>query len=158
MPPITAVLFTHNDALRIGRALETLWFPSETIVVDHGSVDRTVAIARQYGARIVAADEPHAVPTVPASHNWIFCLTARESVGDELEASLFEWSLLPAAVTGGMCGSVRVQEERGNGWTTREVPETRLVPRDWRLGPDGLPVPCSQAQLLCGNLLRFAQP
>ena len=37
MPPFTALLHTHNDALRLGRALETLFAGSEILIVDHHS-------------------------------------------------------------------------------------------------------------------------
>jgi glycosyltransferase involved in cell wall biosynthesis len=56
MPPITALLHTTNDALRLGRALETLLPCAEIIIVDHHSADATRRIARDYGARIVTAD------------------------------------------------------------------------------------------------------
>ena len=55
MPSITALLHTENDALRLGRCLETL-YPCDYIhVVDHGSQDGTVPLAREYGARVIAA-------------------------------------------------------------------------------------------------------
>lgn len=159
MPPITVVIFACNDALRVGRALETLWFAGEIVVVDRGSTDRTPAIARLYGARVVAADQLEASPITSSTQDWIFCLNPRESVGDELEASLFEWSLLPAAeVPAGASYSVHVREELDDGWVLRREPETRLVPRHWRLAADGLPVPDPAARLLSGTLCRFSRP
>jgi glycosyltransferase involved in cell wall biosynthesis len=158
MPPITALLFAHNDSLRIGRALETLWFAAEIVVVNRGSCERTSAIARQYGARVIPA-ESNPSATIPANHDWVFCLSPRESIGDELEASLFEWSLLPTAqVSAGACYSVQVREELDQAWVSHYEPQTRLIPRDWPLDPNGLPGPCPQAQLLPGWLLRFSLP
>jgi glycosyltransferase involved in cell wall biosynthesis len=61
MASITALLHTHNDALRLGRALETLYACDEILLVDHGSRDDTVRIARQYGAKVVEA-RPGASP------------------------------------------------------------------------------------------------
>ena len=55
MPSITAVLHTENDALRLGRALETLYPCDDIVVIDHESRDATVRIARQYGAKVVDA-------------------------------------------------------------------------------------------------------
>jgi|GEM_PF-1186275 len=150
---MTALLFARNDALRIGRALETLRFPAEILVVDDQSSDRTVAVARQYGARVVPAGEFARCSTIPTTQEWIFCLTPRESVSEDLEAALFEWSLLPAgAVQPGECFSVGVREDVDQAWTSHAQPETRLVSRDWRIGPDGLPVPCPKALLLAGTI------
>jgi glycosyltransferase involved in cell wall biosynthesis len=55
MPPITALLHTRNDALRLGRALEMLLPCAEILIVDHDSGDATHRIAHQYGARIIGA-------------------------------------------------------------------------------------------------------
>ncbi len=159
MPAITALLFARNDALRIGRALETLRFPVEILVVDDQSTDRTVAVARQYGARVIPADEFARGSTIPTAQEWVFCITPRESVSEDLEAVLFEWSLLPAgAVLPGDCFSVGVRENMDQGWISHAPPETRLVSRDWRIEPDGLPVACPKAQLLAGTIRRFSLP
>ena len=53
MTSITALLHTKNDALRLGRALETLYACDDILIVDHGSRDATVRVAREYGARVV---------------------------------------------------------------------------------------------------------
>ena len=55
MTSITALLHTKNDALRLGRTLETLYACDDILVVDHGSRDATARVARAYGARIVGA-------------------------------------------------------------------------------------------------------
>ena len=76
MPPFTALLHTKNDALRLGRALETLVPCGEILVVDHHSADATGRIAREYGARLVAADSqanPQRYLEL-ARFDWIFCL------------------------------------------------------------------------------------
>ena len=158
MPPVTALLHARNDALRIGRALETLRFPAEVIVVDHGSTDRTIAVARQYGVRIVSAAE-NCDQYLPVTNEWIFCLTTRESITEDLESSLFEWSLLPACnVAAGLCYSVSIREELNQGWIQHSQPETRLVPRKWPFAPNLLPEPCPSAQMLEGALCRFWLP
>ena len=47
MPSITALLHTENDALRLGRALETLYTCDDILIVDYGSRDATVRVARE---------------------------------------------------------------------------------------------------------------
>jgi len=165
MPAITALLHTTNDALRLGRTLETLLPCREVVVVDHRSVDATRRIAREYGARIVAADS-HASGNNYldlARYDWILCMEPGESISEGLQASLFEWSAQPSqAVGGGIAGahalSVLVREQTGESWLELPKPETRLIPRNWTHWRGRLPAsePCSVA--LEGELLRFALP
>src|SRR5271166_4287809 len=81
MPPITALLHTSNDALRLGRALETLLPCAELLIVDHGSTDATLRVARAYGARLLGADGLAAAKHYleRAASDWIFCLDPSES-------------------------------------------------------------------------------
>src|ERR1700677_4683616 len=103
MPPFTALLHTANDALRLGRALETLHPCSEILVIDHHSADATLRVARKYGARIMRADNGADASRFleMARHDWIFCRRPTESITEALQASLFEWSSLPAAAVAG---------------------------------------------------------
>jgi cellulose synthase/poly-beta-1,6-N-acetylglucosamine synthase-like glycosyltransferase len=92
MAEITAVLHTHNDAARIGRALESLRACDEVLVVDHASTDDTVKIARDHGAT-VKAGVPGVSPgvyAIDAHHDWMLCLLPNEAVSEALEASLFD--------------------------------------------------------------------
>lgn len=159
MPPITALLHTANDSLRLGRALEMLLPCSEIVIVDHGSSDGTLRIAREYGARVVSAGD-HA----PAKHyldvarnEWILYMKPHESITENLQASLFEWSALPgSAVAGGY--SVFVREQTGEGWLELPAPQTRLIPSIWSSWRGGLPVHEPSAVALEGRLLRFSLP
>ncbi len=51
---VTAIVATKNEEVAISRCLSALRDFDEVVVVDSGSVDKTVAIARQWGARIVS--------------------------------------------------------------------------------------------------------
>ena len=163
MPPITALLHTTNDALRLGRALETLLPCAEILVVDHYSADATRRIARAYGARVIAAESPDKVHRYLdlASHDWIFCMEPAESINENLQASLFEWSALPSdrvaiGAAGGLAFSVFVREQTGEHWLEFPVPQTRLVPRSWPLWHGRLPAYEPSAVALEGEVLRFA--
>jgi glycosyltransferase involved in cell wall biosynthesis len=161
MPPITALLHTANDALRLGRALETLFPCSEILVIDHRSSDTTLRVAREYGARIVQADNASNARRYleMARHDWIFCMSAAEALTEALQASLLEWSLLPAAaVASASAFSVSAREQVGEDWREFPVPETRLVPRSWALWNGRLPGCEPSAVALEGALLRFAYP
>jgi glycosyltransferase involved in cell wall biosynthesis len=160
MPPITALLHATNDALRLGRALETLLPCSEILIVDHHSVDATLRIARRYGARIVPAHAPAAANDYAglARSEWIFCLHPAESITEALQATLFEWSSLPSSAVADAVFAVSGRQQVGEEWRAFAAPETRLVPRSWAQWRGGIPVHQTSAILLEGELLRFAFP
>src|SRR5712671_2224152 len=132
MPPITALLHTANDALRLGRALETLRACEEIIVVDHDSSDATLRIAREYGARILprksAADPGTFLQS--ARYNWILCLDPMDSITEGLEATLYEWRSAPD-VDSAAAFAVSIREETSDGWLDLSIPQTRLVRKTW---------------------------
>ncbi len=52
MPQISAILITRNEEERLARCLESLRFADQIVVVDSGSTDATVAIAKSKGAEV----------------------------------------------------------------------------------------------------------
>lgn len=160
MPRITALLNTENDALRLGRALETLYPCDEIVVVDHGSRDSTVQVAREYGARVLAA-EPGASPDHylrSVRPGWVLRLDPRESLTESLAASLFEWKSEHAGDPPAPAFSVFVREETAQGWIEVPAAQTRLVPQTWNRWDRGFPVQEASALALEGELLRFVFP
>jgi len=160
MPAITALLHTQNDALRLGRCLETLYPCEHILVVDHGSRDETVSVAREYGARVVDA-VPGASPAQyfrSSDPGWIFCLDPHESVSESLAASLYECKAQPAGIPPTPAFSVFLREEREEGWIQVPVAQTRLVPPDWNRWERGFPSADPSALTLEGELLRFVFP
>jgi glycosyltransferase involved in cell wall biosynthesis len=156
MPPISAIVHTHNDELRIGRALESLRACDEVIVFDHGSQDGTLAIVREHGARVVDARViPREEAAVQAAHPWVLVLQANEVVVELLEAELYELKLQDSLP----CSSyaVAVLEETETGWVKRAA-ETRLVPRQYARWQGPLPAPDPKAHVLEGSLLRLRLP
>jgi len=93
VPGLSACIIAFDEADRIGDCLASLAFCDEVVVVDSGSTDDTVAIARAAGARVLqrAFDgfrSQKAFAVSQASHDWVLCLDADERVGDELRASI----------------------------------------------------------------------
>jgi glycosyltransferase involved in cell wall biosynthesis len=89
VPRLTVTLITRNEAANIAGALRSVDWADERIVVDSGSTDDTVAIARAHGARVeqhawesYAAQKNHAASL--ASHDWILSLDADERVSEAL--------------------------------------------------------------------------
>jgi glycosyltransferase involved in cell wall biosynthesis len=158
MPRISAILQTHNDALRVGRTLETLHPCDEILIVDHDSTDRTVRIARDWGCRICDSNFSVADAAASARHDWLLLLNPTESITEGLEATLFEWRLRPVEEvrTIPAC-SISVRHETASGWSDGR-PETRLIPKTWNRWMGLMPSSDPQALLLEGDLLSFLAP
>lgn len=91
--PLSAVIITLNAASQIEACLESVSFAHERIVVDSGSTDNTVELARRHGARVIHQDWLGYGPqkrfgVAQASHDWVLSLDADERVSDELRESI----------------------------------------------------------------------
>jgi len=161
MTPITAVLHTQNDALRLGRCLEMLLPCDEVFIVDHGSQDGTLDLAREYGASVLLA-EKYPTPLRYLSElrripsRWLLVVDPRESLTESLAASLYEWKSEAAASR--RSGAVYLREETAEGWIQVPVAQTRLVPATWERWQGTFPADDREAVILEGELLRFAFP
>jgi len=101
LPPVSlsVVIITYNEEANLGRTLESLHgvlydlrgepAGGEIIVVDSGSTDRTVEIAKSFGAKVIieewkgyAAQKNSAIDK--ATGDWILSLDADEAVSPEL--------------------------------------------------------------------------
>ena len=58
MPKLSVAIITKNEAERLGEALQSAAWADELIVIDAGSTDDTLAIARQYTDRVLVRDWP----------------------------------------------------------------------------------------------------
>ncbi len=158
MPRITALLHTHNDALRLGRALESLRPCDEILIIDDCSDDGTDRVAREHGATIktsISGVSPGAY-AMDAANDWVLCLNPNESLSESLEAALLEWKQKePEKQTA--CFMVKVREENEHGWRPLE-PEVRLVNRTLINWIGDMPSNQLCDTTLAGELLRFHQP
>lgn len=94
--PISAIILTRDEEINLPRCLKSLrGLVSEIFVVDSGSTDRTVAIAREFGATVVEHTfEGHdrqwrwALTNLPIGNEWVLGLDADQrltaELGDEL--------------------------------------------------------------------------
>jgi len=92
-PPISLVVVTRDEERNIARCLDAADFCAERLVVDSGSTDRTVEIARERGARVLTRDwtgygDQKNFGVAEAAHEWVLCLDADEVVTPELRASI----------------------------------------------------------------------
>ena len=157
MPPITAFVQTHNDAHQLGRTLEGLRPCDEILIVDHGSTDSTLRIAREYGATLLTSlpNATIAEHLAHARHEWIFCLLPTETLTESLEASLFEWKLKTEAHIAQIPSAAVVVKDEAKNTGTETVTSTRLVPKSWSQWEGPLPQYDRRSLLLQGDLLRF---
>jgi glycosyltransferase involved in cell wall biosynthesis len=166
MPAITALLHTHNDAVRLGRCLETLYPCDEIVIVDHGSNDGTIQLAREYGARVIEANADPSTKLEPSViHNaalapsgWILALDPRESVSEALAASLYEIKSGSVRTSLASALSVFLREETLSGWVRHPAPQARVVASNWITWEGTLPTSKSSGPVLEGEILRFAFP
>jgi glycosyltransferase involved in cell wall biosynthesis len=93
MSGLVSITITKNNAARIGECLDSLAFCDERIVVDSGSIDDTVQIARQKGASVTyhewcgfGPQKNFALTLVQA--DWVLWLDADEVVDSELAAAI----------------------------------------------------------------------
>jgi len=88
MPKISAIIIAKNEELVIERALSSLSFADEIIVVDSSSTDRTLEIAKSYNAKIIESQwrgfsYQRNLGLKAASYEWVFFLDADEKVTSE---------------------------------------------------------------------------
>ncbi len=110
---LSVIIITHNEESNIGRALASVQplvadGKGEIIVVDSGSTDRTVEIAKSYGAKIFieewkgyAAQKNSAIDK--ATGDWILSLDADEELGP------------------GLAGEMAIEEAQAHGGTALPV-------------------------------------
>jgi glycosyl transferase family 2 len=90
---VTACVIASDEEERLPACLESLSFCEEVVVVDGGSRDRTVEIARAAGARVVENPWPgfaaqRNVALDRASGDWVLEIDADERVSPELAAEI----------------------------------------------------------------------
>ncbi|MCU1307913.1 MAG: hypothetical protein JWN45_2608 [Acidobacteriaceae bacterium] len=154
MPGISALIHTCNDERRLGRTLETLRPCDEIVIVDHASEDGTVKVARDYGAKVIAAvtGVQNGAYANDCKHDWVLCLLPAETLTEALEATLLEWktSDTPEEAIAGYAVKIR---SSNNGQAICQ--ELRLVNRT-NLNWQGVtPEATGDVPVLDGDLLRF---
>lgn len=90
--PISAVIITRNAAQRISEVLQAVEMCAERLVLDSGSTDGTVELARTAGVRVefqpflgYGPQKRRAVEL--ASHDWILSLDADEVLDEEAQTA-----------------------------------------------------------------------
>jgi glycosyltransferase involved in cell wall biosynthesis len=92
---LSVVIITFNEETNLPRTLESVKWADEIVVVDSHSIDRTVEIARSFGAKIFiedwkgfAAQKNSAI--AKATCDWVLSLDADEVVPSELREEILK--------------------------------------------------------------------
>ena len=90
---LSVALITHNEEKNLGRTLASVRWADEIIVVDSGSTDSTVEIARSFGATVIerswpgfAAQKNFAL--AQCTGTWVLSLDADEELSPELQRQI----------------------------------------------------------------------
>ncbi len=91
---LSIVLITYNEAERLAACLASVAFADEVVVVDNGSTDGTVELARSLGARVLQTPDwpgfgPQKNRAVDLAQGlWVFSIDADEQVTPQLRESI----------------------------------------------------------------------
>jgi glycosyltransferase involved in cell wall biosynthesis len=90
---LSVAIITHNEEENLTRTLDSVRFADEIVVVDSGSTDRTVEIARSFGAKVFseawkgfALQKNSAIDECVGT--WVLSLDADEELTQELQAEI----------------------------------------------------------------------
>ena len=106
MPRLSAIIITRNEAANIVDCLDSVAFCDERIVVDSGSSDGTLLIAKEKGARVATHSwkgfGPHKNYALSlAQGDWVLSIDADERVTPELAQAI----------------RAAIDEDRADGWS-----------------------------------------
>lgn len=95
MSTISAIVLTLNEEKNIEKCLQSLQFCDEVIVVDSGSTDKTVKIAKSFGAKIfqnifIDFAKQRQFASTKATCEWILYIDADEVVSEKCAKKLLD--------------------------------------------------------------------
>jgi glycosyltransferase involved in cell wall biosynthesis len=101
--PVSVVVLARNEEPNIRRCLSSVGWADQVIVVDSGSTDQTIPIARTLGAVVIeqpwlgfSAQRNFALRLPDLRHDWVYFVDADEWVSQQLAAEISERLQAPA--------------------------------------------------------------
>jgi glycosyltransferase involved in cell wall biosynthesis len=102
--PVCVVVLTRDEEANIRRCLASVAWADQVVVVDSGSTDGTVSVARSLGALVVeqswlgfSAQREFALRLPEVRHNWIYFVDADEWVSPGLAAEIAQYFPSPGS-------------------------------------------------------------
>ena len=93
--PVTVVVLTLDEEANIARCLASAGWADQVVVVDAGSADATVALARSLGAQVIeqpwlgfSGQREFALRLAEARNDWVYFVDADEWVSPQLAAEI----------------------------------------------------------------------
>lgn len=93
--PVSVVVLTKDEEPNVRRCLSSVAWADEVVVVDSGSADDTVAVARSLGVKVVeqpwlgfSAQREFALRLPELQHDWVYFVDADQWVSAELAAEV----------------------------------------------------------------------
>jgi glycosyltransferase involved in cell wall biosynthesis len=93
--PVTVVVLTRDEEPNIARCLASVAWAGQSVVIDSGSVDDTVPVARSMGADVVeqawlgfSGQREFALRLEEIRHDWVYFVDADEWVSPQLAAEV----------------------------------------------------------------------
>ncbi len=94
---VSILILTQDEEINIGACLDSVAWCDDVVVLDSGSEDKTIDIARERGARILqrtfddfATQRNYGIEHGEFIHDWIFHLDADERITDALRTEMAE--------------------------------------------------------------------
>lgn len=158
VPPVSVVILTMNEEVNLGQCLDSCGWCNDVHVLDSGSTDGTVKIARERDVPVhtnkfesFGKQRNWAIDHIPTKHNWTFHLDADErftpAIVDEM-VKLF-----------GRCPGMKHDDptttsfEKDPGVDAFRVPHKMLLMGTWLRRSEGFPV--YQVRLFHRERMRF---
>jgi glycosyltransferase involved in cell wall biosynthesis len=100
-PPFSFIILTYNEEMHLPRLLQSIAdLNAPAFILDSGSADATVAIAKEYGAQTAQnkfVNHPqqwdHALKNFPIQTPWVICLDADQTISPELKKRLSAFNI-----------------------------------------------------------------
>lgn len=101
--PVSVTILTLNEEVNIERCLASVAWARQVVVVDSGSTDKTVEIARSRGATVIEThwrgfgpQREYAMRLTELEYQWVYIVDADEWVSEDLAVELAEIMQAPA--------------------------------------------------------------
>ncbi len=97
IPNLSTFIITKNEDARIGMVLEAInGLCDDIIIIDSGSTDKTIEIAKKYGAKVIFNEWPgygrqKQIGEDYCKNDWLLNLDADEVLTDELKSEIREF-------------------------------------------------------------------